>query len=192
MRVLASGNLPAFRMAAVLETVRQASAESEARRARLATLLGDYLQARRTAYSLKQWKRGADDHHGPVDGEVLDQAAGAVLQRLGELAAFLQAEPGPLQELRDRYLATHERLGRLRPGEDAQRARILGELAEIDQASRRASEAVSQGLRLYDHYLAAVRRIASLGAGLMPAGRFDLLGPRTVRRLLTLVAQPMQ
>jgi hypothetical protein len=192
MRVLASGNVPAYRMAALLETVRRASAESEARRVGLATLLCDYLQARRTAYSLKQWKRGADGHYGPVDSEVLDAAADAVLQRLRELAAFLQAEQGPLQDLRDRYVATHDRLDRLRPGDHAQRARILGALAEIDQASRQASEAVSQGLRLYHHYLGALRRIASLSAGLMPAGRFDLLGPRTVRRLLTLVAQPMQ
>jgi hypothetical protein len=189
MRVLASGNASANRLAPLYEAIRTASAESEARRTKLATLIGDYLEARRMAYSLKQWKRSEDDLYGPVDGDLLRAAGQAVLERLAELVAFLTAEQGPLQILRDRYLATSEKLYRLPASDLAARAQTQAELAELDQACRQASEAVGQGLQLYYHYLGAVRRISALGRTLIPVRQIDPLGPRVVRRLLTLVAQ---
>jgi hypothetical protein len=179
-------------MAPLLDAIRAASAESEAHRARIATLMGDYLQARRTAYSLKQWKRGADGYYGPVEGEVLEAVGRMLLQRLSELVTFLQAEQGPLQVLRDQYLAASERLNRLAPGDDVRRAQIADELIKVDKASRQTSDAVHQGLLLYHHYLAAIRRIGGLDSGLVPARQIEPLSPRVVRKLLTLVAQPMR
>jgi hypothetical protein len=192
MRVLSSGNVTGYRMARLFESIRKANADSESYRARMATMAGDYFEARRTAYSLKQWKRGTDDFYGPVDGEVLENVASAVVQRLGELVEFLHGEVPPLQALRDKYVAVQEQAYRLGRNEGAERTRIASELAEIDRALRQESEAVSQALSLYYHYLGAVRRIGSLDAGFIPARQLELLNQRMVRRLLTLVAQPLQ
>ena len=112
LRVLAAG--PAGRVAwpPLARDPAQASAESEAHRARVATLLGDYLEGRRMVYSLKQWKRSPDDRHGPLDGEVLEAAARPCSARLVELAGFLRGSEGTLAELRQRYTRTVERRGR--------------------------------------------------------------------------------
>ncbi len=192
MRVLAAGSASIHQLAPVYEAIRTANAESEAHRAMLATRIGDYLEARRTAYSLKQWARSADGLYGPVDAEVLQSAGLAVSQRLAELVAFLEDEQGPLQALRDKYLDASERLYRVPAGDETRRLQIASELAEIDTACRGKSDAVNQGLQLYRHYLAAVRRISSLDSTLIPVRQIDPLGPRKLRKLLTLVAPPMQ
>jgi hypothetical protein len=192
MRVLASGDVPAYRLAPLFETIRNANAESEMHRGRMATMVGDYLDTRRTAYTLKQWKRSADDFYGPVDGEVLEGAARAVLQRMGELVAFLQTEQVPLRALHDRYFAVQERAYRQGTVAEWHRSEMAGELAEIDRALRQESEAVNQGLRLYYRYLGALRRIGSLDGQLIPARQLEPLSASLVRRLLTLVAQPLQ
>lgn len=95
--------MPTYRLALLFESIRKAMAECESHRMRVATMLGDYLEGRRIAYSLKQWQRSADDLQGPLDGEVLEGASGAVLGRLAELAAFLQGAGGgcELQGRRD-------------------------------------------------------------------------------------------
>jgi len=191
MRLLASGNTAGYRLASLFETVRNANAASEMHRSRLAVLVGDYLERRRTAYSLKQWKREADDFYGPVDGDMLLASGNAVVWRLGELVAFLQAEQRPLQVLRDKYLETQEQAYRTSP-EALQATQVASELADIDRALRQESEAVNQALRLYYHYLEAVRRVSSLDSKVIPARQFDPLSPRLVRRLLSLVAQPLQ
>jgi len=158
----------------------------------MANLIGDYLEKRRAAYSLKQWKRDTDAFYGPVDGELLVSVGNAVAWRLGDLVTFLQAELRPLQALRDKYLETQEQAYALRPGDQRRAAEIANLLADIDRALRQESEAANQALRLYAHYLGAIRRMASLDAKLVPIRQFDPLDARVIRRLLTLVAQPLQ
>jgi hypothetical protein len=66
------------------------------------------------------------------------------------------------------------------------------ELAEIDKLWRRESETVSEALRLYNHYLASIRRIADIASGLVPVRQVAPLSPHLLRSLITLVAQPLQ
>jgi hypothetical protein len=192
MRVLAAGNAPGYRLAPLFEAVRAATATSEAHRVRMASLVGEYLEKRRAAYSLKQWKRDADAFYGPVDGETLASVGKAVAWRLGDLVTFLLAELRPLQALRDKYLETQEQAYGIHPGDERRVADVANLLADIDKALRQESEAVNQALRLYSHYLGAIRRMASLDAKLVPVRQYDPLDPRVIRRLLALVAQPLQ
>jgi hypothetical protein len=192
IRILAASNAPGYRLAPLFEAVRTATATSEAHRARMANLIGDYLEKRRAAYSLKQWRRDTDAFYGPVDGELLVSVGNAVAWRLGDLVTFLQAELRPLQALRDKYLETQEQAYALRPGDQRRAAEIANLLADIDRALRQESEAANQALRLYAHYLGAISRMASLDAKLVPIRQFDPLDTRVIRRLLTLVAQPLQ
>jgi len=192
MRVLAGGQVPGYRLAPLYETIRQAMAECERHRMQVATLLGDYVESRRIAYSLKQWKHSADDLQGPLDGAVLETASRAVLERLAELAAFLQGARGRLEILRDRSNRTSENLQAEGGGSLQAQALASGELAALDSTWRRESEAVSEALRLYNYYLASTRRIASIAGGIMPVRYFEPVSPRVVRKLTTLVAQPLQ
>ena len=177
-------------LAPLFETVRMALAESEAHRARMAGLLGDYLESRRIAYSLKQWNRSEDDLQGPLDGELLENISRAVVQRLGELAAFLQSGEGRLSLLRERYGHAVEQF---QTAESSQaRALATSEMQEIDAVWRRASEPVSEALRLYNHYAASIHRVAGLAGGLMPVRLMEPLSPRTTRKLVALIAQPLQ
>jgi len=192
MRVLAGGQVPAYRLAPLFESIRKAMAECESHRMRVATMLGDYLEGRRIAYSLKQWQRSADDLQGPLDGEVLEGASGAVLERLAELAAFLQGARGRLEILLERHSRTNENLQAAGGGSEQAQALASGELADIDSVWRRESEAVSEALRLYNYYLASTRRIAGMASGIVPVRQVEPLNPRVVRKLVTLVAQPLQ
>ena len=189
IRVLAGREGPA-RLAPLFETVRTALAESEEHRARMAVLLGDYLESRRIAYSLKQWKHSEDDLQGPLDGELLENISRAVVQRLGELAAFLRSGEGRLSILRERYSYAVEQF----QAAQSSRARTLAtsEMQEIDAVWRRESEPISEALRLYNHYAASIRRVAGLASGLMPAALREPLSPRTTRKLVALIAQPLQ
>jgi hypothetical protein len=191
LRVLATGTAGASRMAPVVEALRRASAESEAHRLRVATLLGDYLERRRLAYSLKQWPRSPDDLHGPLDGEVLVAAAAAVFTRLAELTLFLRGAEGSLATLRERGSRIAEAAQAAGPGAAGLKARAADELAAVDRDWRQASESVTDALRLYERYLASVRRIANLSGGLVPVRHYEPLGQRRLRKLLTLVAQPL-
>jgi hypothetical protein len=192
LRVLAAGQAGGSRLEPLFDALRTASAESEAHRERVATLLGDYLEGRRLVYSLKQWKHSPDDLHGPLDGEVLESAARAVFTRLAELSVFLQGAQGTLENLRERYTRIGEMVQSSGDGEEDTRARATEELAQIDRAWRRASDSVTEALRLYEHYLASARRIASLSSGLVPVRTFEPLDRRVLRKLFTLVAQPLQ
>jgi len=189
IRVLAGREGPS-RLAPLFETVRTALAESEDHRARMAVLLGDYLESRRIAYSLKQWNRSEDDLQGPLDGELLEDISRAVVQRLGELAAFLQSGEGRLSILRVRYSFAAERF----QAAESSVARTLAtsEMQEIDAVWRRESEPISEALRLYNHYTASIHRVAGLAGGLMPVRLTEPLSPRTTRKLVALVAQPLQ
>jgi hypothetical protein len=192
MRVLAGGQVPAYRLAPLFEAIRKAMADSETHRTRVATMLGDYLEGRRIAYSLKQWQRSADDLQGPLDGQILEAASRSVLERLAELAAFLQGARGRLDILIDRHSRTRENLQASGGGSPEAQALASGELAAIDNTWRRESEAVSEALHLYNYYLGSTRRIAGIASGLMPVRQFQPLSPRSVRKLVTLVAQPLQ
>jgi hypothetical protein len=167
-------------------------AESESHRLRVATLLGDYLEGRRIAYSLKQWQRSEDDLQGPLDGDVLEAASHAVLERLAELAAFLQGARGRLEILLERHNHTLDNLQAEGGGSAQAQAMATDELAEIDGVWRRESEAVSEALRLYNDYLSSTKRIAGMASGIVPVRQVQPLNPRVVRRLVTLVAQPLQ
>jgi len=191
LRVLAGGQAAAYRLAPVFEAIRKAMAESENHRLRVATLLGDYLEGRRIAYSLKQWKRSADDLQGPLDGDMLEAASRAVLERLSELAAFLQGARGRLEILIDRHSRTRENLQAEGGGSAQAQALASGELADIDGTWRRESEAVSEALRLYNDYLSSTKRIAGIASGIVPVRQVQPLNPRVVRKLVTLVAQPL-
>jgi hypothetical protein len=153
-------------------------------------LLGDYLESRRNAYSHKQWNRSEDDLQGPLDGELLEDISRAVVQRLGELAAFLQSGEGRLSILRVRYSFAAERF----QAAESSVARTLAtsEMQEIDAVWRRESEPISEALRLYNHYTASIHRVAGLAGGLMPVRLTEPLSPRTTRKLVALVAQPLQ
>lgn len=179
LRVLATSPGRQGRFAAVVESLRRASGEAEAYRARVAVLLGDYLERRRLVYSLKQWRRDPDELHGPLDGDILVAAGEVVAARVVELAVFLHGAEGTLAELRARFARVAEGLV------------TGGDLAEADRAWREASESVSRALELYDRYLDAARRIAGLSERLLPADSIEPLDSRTRRRLLTLVAQPL-
>ena len=187
LAVLATSPARESRFAVLAEALRLASAESETHRARVATLLGDYLESRRLVYSLKEWKRSPDDRHGPLDGDVLEAAAQAVFGRMVELAGFLRGSEGTLAELRRRYTSTVED----EAGVPSDRRKAAESVAEVDRAWRDASASVTQALLLFDHYLVGVRRIAGLATRLLPVRDFDPLDVRTRRRLLTLVAQPL-
>jgi hypothetical protein len=177
-------------LAPLFEAVRTALAESEDHRARMAVLLGDYLESRRIAYSLKQWSRSEDDLQGPLDGELLENISRAVVQRLGELGALLQSAEGRLNILRERYNDAVEQF----QAAESSRARTLAtsEMQEIDAIWRRESEPVSEALRLYNHYAASIHRVAGLASGLIPVRLAEPLSPRTTRKLLSLIAQPLQ
>jgi hypothetical protein len=190
LRVLALGKDKGD-WAAAIEALRQASLASEAHRLRVATLLGDYLERRRLVYSIKQWQRSSDDLHGPLDGEVLAAAAGAIVSRLAELTTFLQGAEGTLARLRERYTRIAEAQPGAGAGAAALPAKAASELADVDREWRRSSVSVSDALRLYDHYLACLRRVAALAGGLLPARFVEPLGQRATRKLLTLIAQPL-
>jgi len=192
VRVLAGGQASASRLAPRFEAIRKAIAESETHRVRVATFLGDYLEGRRIAYSLKQWKRSEDDLQGPLDGEVLEAAGRAVLDRLGELAAFLRGARGRLEILIDRRSRTEETLQADAGGSEEARALASRELAAMDTLWRRESEAVSEALRLYNYYLSTTKRISGMASGIVPVRYFEPLNPRVLRKLVTLVAQPLQ
>jgi hypothetical protein len=190
MRVLAGAQVPAYRITPVFERIRKATAEGEGCRVRLASLLGDYLEERRIAYSLKQWQRDPEDEHGPVDAEILKASSDAIRTRLVELTAFLRGAQAPLSVLRDRYSRTGEML----ENGGSRRTRELAEdeLVELDRTWRRESEAVTEAIRLYNHYLASTRRIADIAHGLRPALHVEPLQPRTLHNLITLTAQPLR
>jgi hypothetical protein len=192
LRVLAGGQAAAYRLAPLFETIRKTMAESESHRLRVAALLGEYLEGRRVAYSLKQWKRSEDDLQGPLDGDVLEAASHAVLERLAELSAFLQGARGRLEILLERHSHTRERLQAEGGGSAQAQALATDELAEIDGVWRRESEAVSEALRLYNDYLSSTKRIAGIASVIVPVRQVQPLNPRVVRRLVTLVAQPLQ
>jgi hypothetical protein len=188
LRVLAAGQAQAS-LDAVVENLRRASAESEGHRLRLATMLPDYLERRRLVYSIKQWPRSPDDRHGPLDAEVLEAVANSIRSRLVELALFLRGSRETLQRLGDRRSRLAETAAASGGGEVRDRAE--SELAGLDREWRRASESVSGALRLYEQYLASVHRVASLAEGVLPARYLEPLDRRFLRRLLTLVAQPL-
>jgi len=192
LRVLAGGQAPGYRLAPLFEAIRNAMAESESHRLRVATLLGDYLEGRRIAYSLKQWKGSEDDLQGPLDGEVLEAAGQAVLARLAELATFLQGARGRLENLRDMSSRTVEALEAQGGGSPQAQSLASGELAKLDGIWRRESEVVSEALRLYNYYLSSTKRIAGIASGIVPVRQVEPLNPRVVRKLVTLVAQPLQ
>jgi hypothetical protein len=190
LRVLAASK-SAVGLDAVVASLRRASAESEQHRRQVATLLGDYLEARRLVYSIKQWKRSPDDLHGPLDAEVLEAASAAVQRRLAELAAFLAGARATLEDLRGRYTRTVETAATAEQQEPEVRARAEDELAAIDREWRRYSGAVTEALELYEHYLHSRRRIAGLAVAVLPARHFEPLDQRSIRKLLTLIAQPL-
>ena len=191
LRVLATAPAGGGRLAPLVESLRRASAASEAHRTRVATRLGDYLAGRRLAYSIKQWPRSPDDLHGPLDSEVLAAAADAVLYRLAELTTFLRGAEGNLAQLRASYTRTAEAAQAPAASDQAAGERLAAQLADLDRVWRQASESVTEALRLYEHYLASVRRISSLSTGLLAVRAFEPLDRRTLRKLLALVAQPL-
>jgi len=192
LRVLTAGSASSGRLEYLVGALRRAGANSEGHRVRMATLLGDYLERRRLVYSLKQWRRSPDDLYGPLDGEILESAAMAIFSRLTELSLFLRGAQDGLRELRDRHARIAENVLARADSQPATRFRAVEELAEIDRVWRQSSESVSEGLRLYEHYLANVRRITSLASGLSLARHFEPLDQHVLRKLLTLVAQPLQ
>jgi hypothetical protein len=178
--------------APVLEQLSRQSAEAESRRAGMAVALADYLEARRRAYNLERWPTTTGDLHGPIDGAILQSAANAVFARLTELGAFLDQSTAPLSELRDQLLEIrlrYENMQALNLREQADAAQA--ELADLDGRWRQESEAVANGLHLYEHYLACARRIVSVGGALASRRFSPPLAVHTERRLLALVAQPI-
>jgi hypothetical protein len=197
LRVLAGARVPAYRLEPVYEAIRKTTADSEMYRARMATLLGDYLESRRTAYALKQWWRTPDDLHGPLDWEILQAASAAVFMRLCELARFLRDSEGRLRILRDRYTQASEEAARrdrsVPDGAgDVSRSDLRNDLQDIDRQWRSESDAVGSALQLYRHYLGATRRIAGLSGRLVSLRQFDPVNSRLLRSLMTLAAQPLQ
>ena len=190
LRVLAAGKTGSAEWQSLGESLRRVSAESEGHRMRVATLLGEFLEGRRLAYSIKRWKTSPDGTHGPLDGETLEAAAAAILARLAELARFLEGAQGTLANLRDQYTRIADSACAAEAGRASVRQRAAEELAEIDRQWRRSSDSVTEALRLYEYYLSSTRRIVAAGGGLVPVRYVEPLPSRTLRKLLTLVAQP--
>jgi hypothetical protein len=190
LRVLAAGNLDGRDWQALAETLRRVTAESELHRVGVATLLGDYLERRRLVYSIKRWPTSPEGTHGPLDGELLQSATAAIFTRLAELAYFLEGAQTSLASLRDRYTRITDAALAAETSQTAIRQRANEELAELDRQWRRASESVSEALRLYHHYLASTRRMAAASGGLLRVRHIEPLPAHTLRRLLTLIAQP--
>ncbi|MBN2576552.1 MAG: hypothetical protein JXP73_18455 [Deltaproteobacteria bacterium] len=190
LRVLAAGKTGSREWQSLSETLRRLSAESEGHRMRVATLLGEYLEGRRLVYSIKRWKTSPDGTHGPLDGEMLQAATAAVFARLAELALFLEGAQGTLANLRDQYTRISESALAVDASQAMVRRQAEEDLAAVDRQWRRASDSVTEALRLYEYYLASTRRIAAAAGGLLAARHSEPLDSRTLRRLLTLVAQP--
>jgi hypothetical protein len=191
LRLVATGASSSGRLEPVVENLRRASAASEAHRLRVAALLVAYLERRRLVYAVKQWKRTPDDLYGPLDGEVLVAAAEAVVARLTELTVFLRGAQGTLEQLRQRGTRITETLDGVTAERAGREAVAADELALLDQDWRRASDSVVEALQLYEQYLAVTRRIAGLAGGAIRATWFEPLDPRALRRLRTLMAQPL-
>jgi hypothetical protein len=189
MGILAQGSVAG---SPVLEQLRRQTAEAESRRASLAVALADYLEARRHTYNLQRWPNGAGDLHGPIDGAILQSAASAIFTRLTELGAFLDQSTTPLSDLRERLLDVRLRYENLQTRSVRDEAAALqAELGDLDARWRQESEAVSEGLHQYAHYLACARRIVAEGGALAAALFSPPLSMRTQRKLLVLVAQPI-
>ena len=187
MRLLATAQAETSGLAEVFEAMRKAMAEGEAHRMQMATMLADYLEARRIAYSLRQWYRSPDELYGPLDGDMLEAAGFAVSARLDELASLLRASLVKLEILRDHYYRTKENAQLSQKQDDM----VQRDLDAIDRAWRNQSEVTTEALRLYNHYLACTRRITGLAQGLVPVRQLEPLSNRAVRRLTTLLAPPM-
>jgi hypothetical protein len=155
-------------------------------------MLGDYLESRRTAYSLEQWYLDAEQLNGSLDGAILLDSCTAVGARLAELATFLQGSLVPLRALREKDVRIHQDFDEASPDDPGRLDRMEAALANLDEAWHRESEAVGEALRLYSHYLASSKRIAGLAGRLIPVRHIEPIHPRVVRNLVTLIAQPMQ
>lgn len=190
LRVVASGPATPGSLAPVVESVRRASAASEAHRLRVASLLGNYLKRRRLAYSLKQWKRTPDEMYGPLDGDLLVAACQAVAERLAELAAFLRVAEVTLSQVRRRSDRVAETLACAAASTETARL-ATDELAALDVEWRRSSDAVNDAMALYDRYLDGARRVAGLSRSMMPVALAEPLPAVTLRKLRALVAQPL-
>ena len=187
LRVLAGSNT--MDMESTLQALRQSTAESEHLRAHVATLLADYLESRRLAYSSEHWTHDVGEVHGPVDSSVLTAACAAVVERVVDLANFLDSRIAPLRAMRERF----EVLGENTEPSGALSAEASADAsASLDEEWRRESLAVTQGLWQYSVYLGALRRIAAVSSPLVGVWSYDPLSPRKQRALITLVAQPMQ
>jgi hypothetical protein len=165
---------------AALQSLGKLSVEVEDAQLRLVDLLANYLEARRRAYALKNWTRGPEDEHGPLDEAVLRPIRDLLVRRLNELLNYLQLAPASLQARADRVTRLREDLEQA----PAQRERTQANLEAADRDWRQESDEVSRALQLFTSYRASAQRIVESAPKLTaPPASMSL----TLQRKLTLL-----
>lgn len=190
VRVTASARLSASGSA--LQELGRLTAEAEERRVQLATLVPEYLEIRRMAYSLQRWPHSPGDLHGPLDGAVLRQSAEAVYGRLHELAGFLEQASAGLESIQIRAAEVRERRehGEVPVQLVGAQNEQENEQQQLARAWHEQSDQVSGAMRLYTVYRDSVRRINS-AAGMPGLRQVDPLSLTTKRKLIALSAQTL-
>jgi hypothetical protein len=164
------------------------SIEVDAEVAPLAESLASYLEARRLAYSILRWERTRDELHGPLDGELLLQARGLVLERQHALADFLREAARRLASTEKRSTAVHDLVER----DHDDRVMVdayLAELDALDRIRRRESGRISQALFAFQHYHDTLARMAT-ASELVADRELDWLPPTDLRRLTAAATPP--
>ncbi len=172
-----------------------AAGASDADLARVATLLADYLESRRLAYTTGKtlasgslrMRREGDELYGPLDPTLLETALAAMLARLGAAAAALEREDARIDRLRRHEVLVREEIRDFERDPDPggaldDRRRELGELGRERQ--RRAAGA-SVTLAAYEDLSASLLRIRAVASRLVAGAELDPL-PRGVARRLVL------
>jgi hypothetical protein len=173
--------------ATALAGMERAAIAREERLARAASLLADYLESRKVAYSIARWGRSTDDLHGPLEPEVLAQARDQIFARLEVLSGDLQKTPARLRRLHQRYArvaAAAGELERLHAGSGALEG-YRKEMAALARAWERESEDATARIQAYLQVREGARRILA-AAGSLPPRNADPLRPGVIRRVAAL------
>jgi hypothetical protein len=163
--------------------------EIDARLAPLASALVSYLEDRRLAYSLLRWQRMPNELHGPLDADVLLEARRLVVERQHTLAASLREAAHRLDDTDRRAAQLRELVEREHLDADLADA-YVAELDALDRVRRRESERIGHSLFAFQHYRAALVRMAAASPLIAPR-ELETLPPVEMRRLTALSTPPL-
>jgi hypothetical protein len=179
----------------MLAEMEQMLVEGEARLARLASVLADYVESRRRAYGIMNRPRSPDELHGPLDGTLLLAARGRILSRLSALSDELGTTLGNLESLRGRIALLKREITRLESTEPAGSLVVARrrELAWLEREWDVEAERARHQLSARDQLHAEGRRIlAATGRDEKSIRDWDTLGALVRMRLarLAITAPP--